>query len=335
MSNSAEQVTRLLALVPYLNTHHEVHVEEAARTFGVTPKQLIGDLRVLWFCGLPGLASAEGMDIDFDAIEEGDGRIRLSNADYLSRPTRLGADEASALILALRALAESTAPEGREVIERTLAKLEAATAGAAAEHVIVPSQAQSASAQVRRDLAGAINAGRQVHLDYYVPTRDESTSRIVDPLELVTREDVAYLDAWCHRAEGRRLFRLDRVHALTVLDSPVEPRDLEPLRLSEGLFDLGPDATLVSLRLQPPVRWVAEYYPVVASQEGPEDSLEVTLRVSDPRWLVRLMLRLAPYAEVVGPAEEAVRVREAAAAALAAYDGCERLEAQSPGRRSR
>ena len=31
--------------------------------------------------------------------------------------------------------------------------------------------------------------------------------------------------------------------------------------------------------------------------------LEVDLPVADPRWLMRLLLRLAPYAAVVGPEE--------------------------------
>lgn len=320
MSGSSQQVGRLLALVPYLNSHAEVHIEEAARTFGVTPRQLMGDLRVLWYCGLPGLASARGMEIDFDALEGGDGRIRLSGADYLTRPARLGADEASALILALRALAESGSVESREVIARALSKLETATAGAAAAHVIVPSGSQVASARLRADVERALADGRRLRLEYYVPTRDESTSREVDPLALVTRDGVDYLDAWCHRAEARRTFRLDRVHDLEVLDTRAEPHDLPPIALDEALFEPDPDAQLVTLLLHPPARWVAEYYPVEASTERDEGALVVQLRVADPRWLVRLALRLAPYAEVLGPDDAVQRVREAAAAALTLYE---------------
>ena len=70
------------------------------------------------------------IDVDLDALEEpeGDGVIRVSNADYLSRPLRLTPTEATALIVALRALRGGAGDDTREVVDRVLAKLEAAVA---------------------------------------------------------------------------------------------------------------------------------------------------------------------------------------------------------------
>ena len=100
MTGARDQVGRLLALVPYIQTRKEVSVEEAAREFGVQPAQIVKDLNVLWFCGLPGLGMGDLIDVDMDAVE-GEGVIRVSNADYLSRPLRLDSSEAAALIVAL------------------------------------------------------------------------------------------------------------------------------------------------------------------------------------------------------------------------------------------
>ena len=50
-----------------------------------------------------------------------------------------------------------------------------------------------------------------MHLRYYVPGRDEATERDVDPMRLLVVEGRPYLEGWCLRAEGMRLFRLDRV----------------------------------------------------------------------------------------------------------------------------
>jgi proteasome accessory factor C len=47
--------------------------------------------------------------------------------------------------------------------------------------------------------------------------------------------------------------------------------------------------------------------------------LEVSLRVGDPQWLVRLALRLAPQLEVVEPADLRAAVVERGRAALALY----------------
>ena len=117
-----DQVGRLLTLVPYLHARGTVHVDEAARDLGTTPKQLVKDLKVLLMCGLPGGYPDDLIDVDLDALEEdGDGVIRVSNADYLARPLRLTPTEASAVIVALRALRNSAGPETREVLDRTLA----------------------------------------------------------------------------------------------------------------------------------------------------------------------------------------------------------------------
>src|SRR3954449_8484785 len=126
------QVARLLRLVPLLHGHDRVRVSEAADLLGVAPRQLLSDLKVLLMCGLPGGYPDDLIDVDLDALEgpEADGVIRVSNADYLARPLRLTPTEATAIIVALRALRSGARDETREVVDRALAKLEAAAAEA-------------------------------------------------------------------------------------------------------------------------------------------------------------------------------------------------------------
>ena len=50
-------------------------------------------------------------------------------------------------------------------------------------------------AELRERLTRAVDERRQVRLDYYVPARDESTERVVDPLRVVTADGNTYLDA--------------------------------------------------------------------------------------------------------------------------------------------
>jgi proteasome accessory factor C len=76
---------------------------------------------------------------------------------------------------------------------------------------------------------------------------------------------------------------------------------------------------LVTLRLEPTARWVAEYYPVEETRDERGGGLTVRLRVGDPAWLTRLMLRLGGSAEIVDPAALADDVRQAALDALANY----------------
>ncbi|MDP3889685.1 YafY family protein [Nocardioides sp.] len=298
------QVERLLTLVPWLHARGEVRVDEAADTLGVDPRQLVRDLKVLLMCGLPGGYPGDLIDVDLDAIEgpDAEGVIRVTNADYLTRPLRLKPTEATALIVALRAVRSSGGPDTAAVVDRALAKLEAAAAegGATAQQVEVAIE-DADLAGLRGQLTDAVTRERQVRLTYYVPARDEESVRVVDPLSVVSSGAHSYLDAWCHSAEAPRLFRLDRIHGAEVLDSPIQARPAAARDLSAGLFEPSESSLRVTMRLAPPAFWVPEYYPVEDVREGPDGSLEVDLLASDERWMQRLLLRLAPHATVVGP----------------------------------
>lgn len=312
-----DQVGRLLRLVPYLHGREQVSLEEAARALGVSPDQLDKDLRVLFLCGLPGGYPDDLIDVDLDALE-GEGVIRVTNADYLARPLRLTPTEASAIIVALRVLRAGAGDDTREVVDRALSKLEAAAADVAPP-VVDPGDVVPATLALRTQLEGAVADGRQVRLTYYVPARDEESERVVDPHAVVAHHGVDYLDAWCHSAEAPRLFRLDRIHEADVLDSAIVTDPSETRDLSDGVFASGDEATPVTLALLPEARWVEEYYAVQAVRPGPDGTSEVDLLVGDERWLERLLLRLAPYATVVSPDHFADGTAEDVRAALALY----------------
>ncbi len=154
-----------------------------------------------------------------------------------------------------------------------------------------------------------------MRLTYYVPTRDEESERVVDPRGIVAADGFDYLDAWCHSAEAPRLFRLDRIHHAEQLDSPVtEPA--APRQVGDGFLLPAGDTRLVRLRLAPQARWVPDYYPVGVRTPARRGRPRGHLRVADPRWLERLLLRLTPHARVAGPAELATTHVEAARDAL-------------------
>ena len=315
---SREQVTRLLALAPYLQTRGEVPLKEVAADFGVTPAQMLKDLRVLFLCGLPGYGPGDLIDINVEALEDDpDGLVRVDNAEFLARPLRLGSNEASALIVALHALLDASPVGSREVVERTLAKLEdAAAAGSTPLLDVHLPRLRPAVEGARAALDEAITRNRQVRLEYYVPTRDETTQRVVDPIAVTRSEGRAYLDAWCHLAEDRRLFRVDRITGLEVLDTSRVAHDLEPRDLSAGLFEPGQEDLEARLLLSPEMRWFAEYYPVLESRDAADGALEVRLAVSDERWLLRLALRFGPGLTILEPADLREQVAVVAGDAL-------------------
>jgi proteasome accessory factor C len=316
------QVARLLTLVPYLHARGTVRLEEAAADLGISPAQLVSDLKVLFMCGLPGGYPDDLIDVDLDALEghEGEAVIRVSNADYLARPLHLSPTEATAVIVALRALRNGASDATREIVDRTLAKLEAAAQGRV-EPRIDPG-ADPVAEEVDRFgplLDRAVREQRQVRLSYYVPSRDEESDRVVDPRGVVSAHGAAYLDAWCHSAEAPRLFRLDRIQDAEVLPDPVLTAPEAPRDLADGIFRRSADTRTVTLRLAPEARWVVEYHPVEGVRHLDDGGLEVELLVADERWLQRLLLRLAPHARVVGSPELDEAFRSSVRAALRLY----------------
>jgi len=314
VSGTADRLPRLLALVPYLLARPGVLLTEAAADFGVPELQLRRDLELLWMCGLPGHGPGDLIDLSFD-----DDSVTVTYDAGMSRPLRLTADEALALVVALRTLAEVPGLSERDAVERALAKVESAAGDAAqgADVVAVRVEAREQTLAVVRE---ALDTGHALHLRYYTAGRDETTDRDVDPMRLLLVDGRSYLEAWCRRVEGVRLFRLDRideVHVLAEKASP--PPEATPRDLSAGLYQPAPDHPEVTLRLDRWARWVADYYPCEKVRELPEGRIEVTLRVADTDWVRRLALRLGGAAEVVAPPSLVADVRDEARAALAAY----------------
>ncbi|MDQ1701354.1 MAG: proteasome accessory factor [Frankiaceae bacterium] len=313
MSTSSERLSRLLALVPYLIARPGTLVADAAAAFGVTDKQLRDDLDLLFVCGLPGYGPGDLIDVSY----EGD-TVTLSNAATIGRPLRLVADEALALIVALRALGDEPGTSEQDAVRRALAKLERAAGDAAAGSANV-SVVFEAQAPVLTAVQDALTRGRRVHLSYYVPGRDETTERDVDPMRVLVIDQLPYLEGWCRLAEGVRMFRLDRVVDISVLDVAAELPPQAQLRdVSAGLFQPSATDEVVVLDLDPSARWVADYYPCESvTTDG--DVTRATLRTADLGWVTRLILRTAGAVRVVTPASLRAAVGSEAAAALRAY----------------
>ncbi|MFC8588939.1 helix-turn-helix transcriptional regulator [Streptomyces sp. NPDC057217] len=313
-ANAIDQTRRMLSLVTYLRERPGAHVADVARAFGITEDELISDLDVLPMCGTS-FRGGDLLDIDTD----GD-RIWWHNPDDVAAPLRLAADEATALLVAARAVA--TLPglreSDREALLRATAKLEAA-AGEAAGASSRLSVTFEAEGGVFAEVDRAISERRRLWVRYYSPARDELTEREVDPIRLFAVGHT-YMEAWCRLSEARRTFRLDRVAEIRLLDEPAAPPELELRDLSENLVQPSADDPEVVVEVGPGGRWVAEYYPHDRAEELSDGGLRITLRTPDPASLRRLALRLGSDGRIVAPAELADSARTAAAAALAAYE---------------
>jgi proteasome accessory factor C len=307
-----QRLPRLLALVPYLQAHPGIRIDEAAADFGVTEQQLRRDLQLLWMCGLPGHGPGDLIDLSF----EGETVSVIFDAG-MSRPLRLSAEEALALVVALRTLAETPGIADSDAVQRALAKVETAAGGVVDDATVTV--ALDATAKLTPLLHRAVTDARALELRYYTAARDESTERVVDPLRLFEADGHAYLEAWCRRAEGVRVFRVDRIEDATLLAEPAHPpRDVQLRDLAEGVFQPASEHLLAVLRVTEAYAWVADYYPTEEVVDAP-DGLRVSLRVSEPAWVRALVLGSGGQVEVLSPGWLAESIRADAERALLEY----------------
>ncbi|WP_035856319.1 helix-turn-helix transcriptional regulator [Cryptosporangium arvum] len=314
-----DRLARLLALVPYLQARPGALISEVAADHGVSERQLRDDLQLLFVCGLPGYGPGDLIDMSLD-----DDTVTLTYHAELDRPLRLTADEALALIVALRALGETPGVDGAAV-GRALAKVESAAgeAGRSAQRVAITGGYEDTGLAAR--VRGALERGRALRIVYYTAGRDATSERVIDPMRMLVVDGRAYLEAWCRRAEAVRMFRLDRIDELTELAEPSVPaRGVGAadggFRLADGaVFEPPADSPLVTLRVGLGSRWVTEYYPCEDVRAEPGGTWLVTLKASDLEWARRIVMGLGEDAEVVGPPDLVELVRSEARAALAAY----------------
>ncbi|GAB3299911.1 WYL domain-containing protein [Epidermidibacterium keratini] len=302
-ATSHAQLQRMSLLVPYVVSHPEVTVAELATEFAVSQDQIREDLNAVAFCGLPGQGMGDLIEVVYD-----EDRVTITEAAGIDRPLQLTTHEATALIVALRALVGQSGGVDSDAVTRALAKIESAVGDRGGSATVASLPTQPAPEQART-LRGALQQQRAVRLHYYVPTRDEVTDRVVDPLRLIRVDGQDYLEAWCRRAEDVRIFRLDRIESATVLDEPAAPPQVELRDVSDGIYTPEPDASIVALQLTAPGRWVAEYYETLERTDNDDGSVDLRLPISDPDTLRHLVASLGPDG-LAGMVDE--QVREAA-----------------------
>jgi proteasome accessory factor C len=166
-----------------------------------------------------------------------------------------------------------------------------------------------------------VTAGVAIEIDYHSASRDESTTRTVDPVQVVTMDGHWYVDAFCHKAGDMRRFRVDRISDVRVSGESTATTDAVT-RSAEDSYLPGPGALEVELRVEGEARWVAESIPVRSvSQSADGEVVVVVLDVTGMAWFERLLLQLGPEAEVVRPDEMTGVAARAAEQVLQVYVG--------------
>ena len=209
ISAPLERTARLLDLVPYISSHQGISLKELAKTFKVDQRQMTNDLTTLWMCGLPGYTPLELMDLDFES-----GFVTIHNAETLAKPRSISFDEGVALVLGLDLLRSAISQDRSDLLER-IDLLSQRLAGL----IKLPS-ALSATSLVNQKVSSAISEALKsrmgLQITYHSLYRDEISTRVIFPIEMVESEDHLYLSSYCYSAMDFREFRIDRIQGARI-----------------------------------------------------------------------------------------------------------------------
>lgn len=310
---SQEQLSRLMVLIPWLREHPGAQISEVRKLFSLSRAQIVNDLQVAVMCGLPGGLPDDLIDVDMDLVR-GEGVITLANADFLARPMRFTADEARSLVVALQAIAETATGSLASDAANAAAKITTMVpTGEEIEEIWV--ELANGDPAIRAIVAEAINAKARLKLEYGGESRAETSYPVVDPVRLVMRDSVLYLQAWSLEPAAWRTYRVERIEKVSQAGLASDhglPPDLDQEWASGHGLDM-------IIEVDPSASWITEYYPVSECDTISDGWLRLRLGVWDESWAIRLLLRLGEHARLIEPASLSEQLRHARDAALAAY----------------
>ncbi|MDQ1444870.1 MAG: proteasome accessory factor [Acidimicrobiaceae bacterium] len=312
-ANPGERLRRLLAVIPWLAARGTASLEEIAERFGVDVATVEDELLLAACCGLPPYSPDQLIELVVD-----DDGVTANVPDYFRRPLKLTAADGFAILAAGRALLAVPGSDPTGPLATALDKLAGVLGGPRGVTVELDAPARL------HDLRDAVAASERVAVEYYSASRDEVTSREIDPLSVFADRGRWYVAAYCHRAQDVLTFRVDRVRSLRRTGETFDAvRVGEARRSGAGgglhIASLGPDLQHVTLLLPAEARWVAEAYPTTSVEDLGGGRLRVRLAVTGLPWLERLLLRVGPEVRVEEPAELVAVGRDVARRLLDRY----------------
>ena len=304
------RLRRLLYLVPAVLAKQGVPVKELAKELDIDEATLREDIELLSTVGPPQGGPDEFLLL---TVDDEDDCVYADLPQGLTRPLRLTAAEAFSLTLGLRTLAGSGVRPYEDAVARLLAKIRAALGEASPEllsleHESVVETEDHHRLTLLSDLHRAITSKKTLTALYHSASRGQTEQRSVDPYALINHRGAWYLVGRCHRHNEPRLFKVERLTKVAILDE--EPSftvqngfDLEKFR-RDNLFTPEPTHPRVQLRFDRALAYeVRTRFDPARVQKLRDGSLEVNIENPLSDWLVSWILAFGTGVEVLEPAE--------------------------------
>lgn len=297
----------MLALTGYLISNRQQRIGDVASHFQVTEKEISSAVVTISLSGVGLYRPDELFFLDYDLLEEG--IIDLSFAPTLEAVPRLSTRQAAAIASGLAYLIDLVDPADQGEISELLAILGKGALGQKdLPFMVQPVRGDADLAKARQ----AVAERRAIKCSYRNSNGDVA-EREIEPLRLESREANWYLRGFCRANNEDRIFRLDRMRDIVVLDA-FEDRVINSEESLE-IYSVSDSDTEVLFEVDPGAfSLIADYKPDFEIRGN--KSVQVRILIGQMDNLGRIVSRYSGKVRVLGPEPARRAVREFAAAAL-------------------
>ena len=297
----------MLALTGYLINNRQQKLTDLANHFQVTEKEVRSAVVTISLSGVGMYRPDELFFLDYDLLEEG--IVDLSFAPTLEAVPRLSTRQVAAIASGLSYLLNLVDTKDQQQIKQLLEILgRGAFSSNELPFMVQPTRGDGDLALVRQ----AVAETRAIKCSY-INAAGEVTNREIEPQLLESREANWFLKGFCRSNQETRVFRLDRMREIELLDifderelPSTETDQIYSVRKSdlEVLFEVDPEA----------FAFVADYRPEF--EISGNKSVQVKIPIGQLETLGRIVARYSGKVRVLAPAAARVAVREFAQRAL-------------------
>ena len=305
--SGADRYNFMLALTGFLINNRQQKLADLANHFQVTEKEIRSAVVTISLSGVGMYRPDELFFLDYDLLEEG--IVDLSFAPTLEAVPRLSTRQAAAIASGLTYLLDLVDAQDQKQINELLEILGQGALGTKElPFMVQPNYGDGDLALVRKAVAElrALSCS-------YINSSGEITNREIEPQLLESREANWFLRGFCRSNNEFRIFRLDRMREIALLE-PFAEHEL-PFTDVDQIYSVRKSDTEVLFEVEPEAfSLIADYKPEF--EISGNKSVQVKIPIGRLETLGRMVARYSGKARVLAPAEARLAVREFAQQAL-------------------
>ena len=298
--NAISRVARAMDIIPYVSENPGTKISVLASKFGVTEKQIVKDLELIFLCGLPGYTPYELIDLTFE-----DGLVTVIDPQLFDKPRKFTETEGVIIILGLillkRSINDSEKTQNIDDLIEKLTERYKVSNNAAISDIEKP--------HFYTDILNSINKNIDLIIEYNSISEDRLTRRVIKPLRISIKNGFYYLYAVDLEVDAERIYRIDQIRSVA------ENQSKKILQINK---DSDSDDLVFELKVRNQLI-TEKYREIFLEIISSGNHFVVKGRSNNKQWLYRWILSNCSEIEVTEPKTLKDLIRSRAQSTLALY----------------